>query len=486
MNAPRLSFVVPVYKPKVAVFEKHVKALRDQALKSWDVCFVLDGPSTEARSIINQYLPDARIEEIVHQGAQAARNHGGALAQGDFLCFLDSDCVLEPGASQMWVEQFDKRPHVGFIYSGYKFFGEKYAIESEAFDPWTLKIRNYVSGCFPMRKSLYPGWAPELKSLQDWDMWLSLLKKAEAHGYDVSKVGMYIRGYAFATSMPEPDSISGQGCTPENWLERYEAVKKRQGLPDRKVCVTAIGNRHDGITLAKLIDADYLDYPNDKPNRYQTIIQIGFSLGKGSEKYAENLGGKGVKKFLFWTSDNINEMYNAVSFRQIDAISQLLNEVCTQFCEDKEAQWLLKRAGFKAKIMPIPLGEKKSIPVPEVKKWLVDASGDYSPLISVISQSLPDIPLELAGNASDLSDYVGLLHFYPDRTLTTSIKRAILTGRHVIANVDAPDCVAMDDKGKPEKFVVEVVGKIRELSRKPFEGKGEITSKERLLEAVGA
>jgi glycosyltransferase involved in cell wall biosynthesis len=485
----RLSFIVPVYRPKVEVFEKHCKALAAQALTSWDAHFVLDGPSPEARKIIARHLPKAEVHEIIHAGAQAARNHGGALADGEFLCFLDSDCVIEPGASQMWVEQFDKHPEAGVIYSGYKFFGEKWAIDSEPFDPYTLRIRNYISGCFPMRRSLYPGWAPELKSLQDWDMWLSLLEKAEKEGYDPKRVFMFIQGYAFATAMPEAGSISGEGCKPENWLDRVRAVKERHLIPERTVCVTARSAKHDGLALAKLIRADYLDHPNDKPNIYRTIIKVGFSLGAKSEVDAAAFETKDTRKFLFWTAEDINEIYNGVSFRQIDAMSQLLNEVASQYCEDKEAQRLLERAGFKVKVMPLPIGAAQPLPMPEKPKWVVDCAGAYSPMLSVIEKSLPDIDLELAGGVTHMSDYTGLIHFFPDRSMTTAMKRALLTGRHVITNVKAAHCETIDDKTSPEKFVVDAVERIRALSqRQPDKraAKSYSADAEKLIKAVRA
>ncbi len=325
---PRLSFVVPVFRPKLDIFKRHCESLRDQALEKWEAIFVLDGACPEAHAIINKvFKKDSRVKiaEIIHAGAQAARNHGGALAQGEFLCFFDCDCVIEPGAPAMWVEQFDKHPEIGFIYSGYKFFGDKYAIESEPFDLFTLRIRNYISGCFPIRKTIYPGWTEGLKSLQDWDMWLSAIEMAKDQGLDVTRLGMYVPGYAFSTAMPDTESISGQGCAPEAWLGRLNAVKELHRLPKRDICVSSLQYRHDGLALARILDADYLDNPTDKPHEYKTLIQIGFSLGGNSEKHAAIFQDKGVKKFLFWTGDNINEMYNSVSFRQIDAMGRLLN-----------------------------------------------------------------------------------------------------------------------------------------------------------------
>lgn len=457
---PRLSFIVPTYKPKPEVFEKHVKSLANQALKDFEVIWVLDGPSQEARKIIAKHMNGKafNIIEIAHAGAQVARNTGAKYAEGDLLCFFDSDCAIEPGTSNLWVEQFDKHPEVGFVYSGYKFFGEKYAIEGQPWDPWTLKIRNYISGCFPIRKAIYPGWTEGLKSLQDWDMWLSAVEKAEGLGWDASKLGLYIPGYAFSTPFPEAGSISGDGCLPTVWLDRLNAVKALHGIPHRSVCVSSMGLKHDGLALAKLINADYQDEPTAKPHDYKTLIYVGIS--PNIKRHA------GIKQIVFWSPDDINEIWNSVSGKKIDSTAELLNSCAVQYCEDKEAKRLLSRWGFNVEVLPMPIGIPNVSPMPEDRKWVVDIAGDYSPMISVIAQSLPDIELEMIDNASRLSDYKGLIHFFPDRTLSGSIKRAHLTGRHVISNVQQPYCGFVDDKWDVEKFIVETVDKIRELTGK--------------------
>ncbi len=459
----RLSFIVPVFKPKPDVFEKHCKSLAAQALKEFEVIFVLDGPSQEARKIISKTMAGTsfNVIEIEHGGAQKARNAGAKYASGDLICFFDSDCVIEPGTSKMWVEQFDKRPEVGFVYSGYKFFGEKYAIDSQTWDPWTLRVRNYISGCFPMRKALYPGWTEGLKSLQDWDMWLSLVEKAESLGWDVNKLGLFVQGYAFSTAMPEAGSISGEGCKPDVWLDRVKAVKTLHHLEDRKICVASMSYRHDGLALAKMINADYQDNPTDKPHNYKAIVYVGIS--PQIKRVA------GVKQIVFWSGDDINEIWNSVSGKKIDSTAELINSCCVQYCEDREAKRLLSRWGFKVEVMPLPLGVANIKPMPEDKSWVVDIAGDYSPMISVIAQSLPDIKLEMIDSATKISDYKGLIHFFPDRTLSGSVKRAHLTGRHVVSNIQQPYCGFVDDKWDVEKFIVETVDKIRELTRKDAE-----------------
>jgi hypothetical protein len=476
---PRLSFIVPVFKPKQEVFEKHCKALAAQALKDWEAVFVLDGPSAEARKVIAKTMKacDFSVYEIEHAGANAARNYGGDKATGDFLCFFDSDCVIEPSTSTMWVDQFDKHPEVGFIYSGYKFFGEKYAIEGQPWDPWALKIRNFVSGCFPMRRSLYPRWTEGLKSLQDWDMWLSLVEKAEGLGWEANTLGLYIPGYAFSTAFPEEDSVSGEGCQPHVWPERFAAVKALHKLEDRAICVSSPNYRHDGVALAKMIGADYLDHIDDKPQHYKALIYVGISPEIKRKPTA--------KQIVFWTSDDINEIWNSVSGKKIDSTAELLNACAVQYCEDDEAKRLLARWGFNVEVFPLPIGVANVKPMPEVKKWVVDMAGDYSPMISVIAQSLPDIEIEMLDKATKLSEYVGLLHFFPDRTTSSAVKRAHLTGRHVISNINQPHCGFVDDKFDVEKFIIEVVDKVRELTPKsPDSGALEVyaNSTNKLLE----
>jgi glycosyltransferase involved in cell wall biosynthesis len=429
----------------------------------------LDGPCPEAKTTIKHNIGthDYKVLEIPHGGACAARNAGFAEAKGDLLCFFDCDCIIEPGASAMWVEQFDKHPEIGFIYSGYKFIGDKFAIESEPWNPYTLKIRNYISACFPVRRSLYPGWDTSLESLQDWDFWLGVLGKSHELDFAPDKVGRFVPGFAFATAFPDQDSISGRGCGVDVWLSRLDAVKRKHHLTDRDICVSSLEYRADALGLAKLINADFLTVANDKPHRYKTIIQVGFSLGKNVEKHAAMFEEKNVKKVLFWTGDNISEIYHGVSFKQIDAISTLINGMVLQFCEDVEAKKLLTRAGFKAEVLPLPMGSANPLPLPEEKKWAWDISGVYSPMLSAIEQSLPDIPLEQVGPATDLSNYVGLLHFFQDKTVSSTIRRAHMTGRHVVSNVQQPFCGFVDDKWEMEKFITEAVSRVRSLSHYP-------------------
>ena len=465
MSSPRLSFIIPVYRPDLAVFTKALKALRAQSFRDFEVILVLDGPDEAARQAAEKVLlgsnPPATVRTIDHGGACAARNAGAELARGEFLVFWDCDCVIEPHTAQAWVDSFDRHPEAGFVYSGYRFLEERGGIASEPFDPWTLRVRNYISACFPVRRQFAAPWDPALASLQDWDFWLSVVERGAN--------GRFIPGYAFATAYPTPTSISGQGCRPEVWLERMDAVRRKHGLPARDVCVAAIGNHIECVRLAKLLDADYQDIPNDKPNHYRAIIQVGFSLVKDAGAHAFVFRDARTVKHLFWTAENILDLYHRVSLIDIQKTAALLNRICArQFVEDKPAAEMMKAAGFEVTVLPLPLTNTDQSPaLPGRPRWLVETSHQYGAAFVALEKSLPDIVLDVPTTAANIEEYTGVLHFMPDRTMTATVKRALLTGRHVISNIEQPYTGFVNDTQKADLFIPAMVEKVRALSRRP-------------------
>jgi glycosyltransferase involved in cell wall biosynthesis len=461
----RLSFVVPIYKPRLDILTRMVKSLCDQSLKEWDATFVLDGACEAAENVIHSEMkkkPNAyKIVVQDHAGAQRARNNGQSHATGDFIVHWDYDCLIEPEVSRVWVEQFDKYPEVGFIYSGYKFLDEKGAVDAEPFDPWTLRVRNYISGCFPVRRELCATWNESLKSLQDWDFWLSVVEKGG--------VGKYLPGYSFSTLYPEGESISAIGCSDKNWLERIDAVKKLHNLPERRICVSSLTKRQEGIWLAKLIDADYQDIPNWKPHRYKCIIQLGFSfLPERVGTHCSIFSDNAVRKVIFWTCDDITEIHTRLNHVAIKKYSILLNSMIglEQYVEDKTSYDMMKEVGFNVEIKPLPLAVGDVKPLPSKPRFAVDIDRNYGPIFNVLEKSLPDVELVMLSGAMKLEDFTGLAHFHPDRTISIGMKRAVIAGRHVVSNVQAPFMGFVDDTVNLSEFIPAAVESIRELAFK--------------------
>lgn len=458
----RLSFIIPVYRPDIPTLKKCCRALMEQSLSKddFELIFVLDGPDEEAKAAIMGTLAKVkfRIETIDHGGACTARNHGAKHAKGDLWVFWDCDCVIEVCAAQGWVDVFDANPEVDFVYADYKFLDVDGVIPSEPFDPWLLKINNYISACYPLRKEVFPGWDESLKSLQDWDFWLSVVEKGGR--------GHRMEGHSFATLAPRAGSISGDGCTDENWLPRRDIVRKKHGIADKKVCVSAMAKKHVGVRLAKNIDADYRDLPTLKPHRYEHVIQIGWSFQVGHvNRHAAVFSDPEVKKILFWDRDSVHEAYTRTSRRALKEYSDRLNPRVRQFCEDREALRLLELCGFKATVLPLPMLAPKPKPVPEDKKILVDCGSEYGEVMLAIDAALPDVTLEVVHGTQKVSDYRGFVSLHKTPSMTDDMKKMLMAGKHVISNVQAFGTGYVSDEQPAEVYVPKMVDKIRRVVR---------------------
>jgi hypothetical protein len=385
---------------------------------------------------------------------QKARNHGATLAKGDILSFWDCDSIIEPDTCKTWIDTFKENPEISFVYSGYKFIDERGGITSEPFDPWTLKCGNYISTMFPMRKEVFPGFDESLESLQDWDMWLTIVENGGK--------GLFIPGYAFSTAYPTPNSISGKGCATA-WLDRVKAVKTKHNLPDRKVCVSSLGHREEGIRLAKLIDADYKDVPNNNPNEYESIIQVGFSLHPIKVKqHSAIFNQKLKKKIIFWTFEDITEIQNAISLKALTTYAAYLNPHVIQFVEDFEGKKLMERAGFNVSVLPVPMVNSDAIEaLPNEPRILVDTTEDYRQILQCLEHSLPEIKFDTLAEAKPIKEYNSLLVLNTERTMPFTVKRMILAGRSIIGNIQNPYCGYVNDNQEPGDYLPSLVEEIR-------------------------
>lgn len=459
-SQPSFSFVIP-YFHKIKSIKRCLQSLQSQSVKDIEIIVVFDGPDSEAESIVRKFK-NVKTITIPHGGAPAARNAGAEIATGKYICFWDADCYIESGAAGAWLATFQKFPDVDFVYAGYRFVPEGMGgIAGEPFDPWLLKINNYISGMFPIKREKAPKWDESLKSLQDWDFWLTAVENG-CKGY-------WLQGYSFKTDYPEPKSISGQGCKPENWLERLETVKKKHKIPLRSICVSAIPCQEDGKRIAKMIDADYRDEPMYFPNRFKTVLQVGFDP-KHADVHARNFKnewGEQPKRILFWRAQDVHTLRNEVSMAAVEALAIAVNgAVDFQFCEDKIVRDALQRMNFKAVVLPLPLdfsGEKDKA-LPAKFRVLMDVDPSYAPVFESIERAIPDVEFKKWEGAINVDDFSVMVKFGPERSIDTGVKKMLLAGRRVISNIQAPFCgYIAGETDSIEKTRKEVIAAIRKI-----------------------
>lgn len=96
-DKPLVSIVIPTYNRWPLVAEAVTSALQQKTRAAYEVVVVDDGSTDGTASLLRERFGDA-VSIIVqdNHGRSVARNRGAAVSHCRYVCFLDSDDVLEP------------------------------------------------------------------------------------------------------------------------------------------------------------------------------------------------------------------------------------------------------------------------------------------------------------------------------------------------------------------------------------------------------
>ena len=95
--SPRVSVIVPVYNT-ASFLADCLDSVLTQTMPDIEVICIDDGSTDQSPTILRGYAerdPRVRVETIPNSGLSAARNLGVSLAAGSYVCFLDSDDMLD-------------------------------------------------------------------------------------------------------------------------------------------------------------------------------------------------------------------------------------------------------------------------------------------------------------------------------------------------------------------------------------------------------
>ena len=280
-----ISFIMPCYNDGNSI-EKAVNSILDQDLPGIEMIVVNDGSTDDSLKVLKVLEEQGKIKLIdlvENKGACVARNEGAKVAKGKYFSFLPADAILYPGMARIWYSHLEEFPEYDFLYGGYRFIdedGEPLPNSDyffNAFEPYLLEVSNYIDGSFPIRAESFwkfakimnqsDGlWDPNVKSLQDWDFWLSVVKNGGK--------GFYMQDIFFGTTMPHSGGLSYDSAN--NWVERTDFIKRKHNIPDRKICVASLGAGFHAKRIAYLLNADFKEMPSFKPHKYEAIYVIGF------------------------------------------------------------------------------------------------------------------------------------------------------------------------------------------------------------------
>lgn len=264
---PIVSVVIPYYNLG-DYLEETITSVLNQTYSNFEIILVNDGTtdphSLEVLERVKQQYPRIQILNQRNRGLSAARNKGIKFSSGEYILPLDADDTLEPTFVEKCVWFLETHPHMAYVYTGVRHFGEVNAVCMDEFDFNLLKQNNFLTATVMFRKkhfSVIGGYKKHMKcGYEDWDFWLSMGE----------------RGY-FGSLIPEPlfnyrrraGSMLGDSL---NQHERLVAeIKKRHrklyGIASAKMST-------EGTQIADVLTGinNVLDYFNRREYSYRRLL----------------------------------------------------------------------------------------------------------------------------------------------------------------------------------------------------------------------
>lgn len=168
-----ISVIIPTYQHGKTI-EKCINSLLSQTLPPKEIIIVDDGSTDDTKLRIDQFGDSVKYIFQENQGAPQARNNGAKLSKGNFLLFCDADIIAKPNMLEEMSKVLVDNKDVAFVYSGFKWNGKKFSVQP--FDSSKLRKSNFIHTSSLLRKECFPGFDPNIKRLQDWDLWLTMLE----------------------------------------------------------------------------------------------------------------------------------------------------------------------------------------------------------------------------------------------------------------------------------------------------------------------
>lgn len=480
---PKISFIVPVYKVPADTLKRCLMSLDDQDYPNTEVICVFDGVDPELVNVAVPYLKDKKIKviEIEHAGACAARNAGFKASSGEIVSFFNSDYIAKPGMARLWVDSLKANPDCGFVYGAYEYISTQRSMyPSKPFDPWLLRIANYIDCGFPLWRQHVVEWDVDCKSLQDWDFWLRVVFGEPQKDQVVVPLKGYFLGREISF-MAEPPRAGGLSMdSSSNWIDRVHYVKAKNHIHEPDICVASLGAPNHAQGIAKLLGADFRDDTIYKPHAYKALYLIGWYMkptdqGNEHPNVMMHFQQPGVRRILHFVGADVYWL-RKFSYESLKHLSGALRmKADAILCETELAQQELADFGIPAEILPVPsYSDWEMRPLPEefsVAIFLTDHNDFdkycFEQTLSIV-RSMPDVQFNVYGDRGKDILYPNMKHFgnlpRPDwekfvyanscllrmvrhDTLPMSSCEFLMAGRDVVSNIPHPYVEHIDTAG---------------------------------------
>ena len=235
---PLISILIPVYNINKKYLSECLDSILSQSYENFEVCLVDDCSTLkETKETLNYYAKkDKRIKvkkRKTNGHISKATNDTLKMANGEFICLVDDDDLLDSNALYEMVKVLNDNKKIDMIYSD----EDKLDINGRYCDPLfkpdfspdTLLSLNYICHLTIIRKSIVievGGFEVGLEGAQDHDLFLKVTEKTNKI-YHIPKILYHWRMVPGSTSM----TISNKSyATDKGAIAIENALKRRKIL----------------------------------------------------------------------------------------------------------------------------------------------------------------------------------------------------------------------------------------------------------------
>lgn len=268
-NHPLISVVVPVYNVDDQWLRKCIDSLRSQWYSNWELCLADDHSTDPSVKILLEEFAgsDSRIKVTYRNengGIAKATNSAIALAQGQYIGFMDNDDELAPQALYEVVAAINSNPAIDFLYSDEDKITEK-GIRFDPFfkpnfSPHLLLSHNYITHFVVVSKTLLAEVGdldPDYDGSQDYDFVLRSTEKAQL----IHHIPQILYHWRSLSSSVAGDPLSKMYAYTAG-QRALEAALSRRGIEGT-------------VSMLKNLGTYKVDYKYDDPS--VTVIASGYS-----------------------------------------------------------------------------------------------------------------------------------------------------------------------------------------------------------------
>ena len=178
MQNPKISIIIPLHNQHKKLL-KCLESIKTQTFQDFEVIIINDGSKDIAHNAlcadVKRIISNAKCLYQENQGAPKARNRGFQESAGQYVIFCDADIEMKPTMLEKMNRVLDENPQISYTYSSFKFGWKKFKLWE--FDADRLKQMPYIHTTSLIRRQHFPKFDENLKRLQDWDLWLTMLSQ---------------------------------------------------------------------------------------------------------------------------------------------------------------------------------------------------------------------------------------------------------------------------------------------------------------------